>query len=186
MKNFMTLLLFICFVSSGRAQQMISMNELTHDGKAAPSLKVKLATSSSTFVIREDYVGQFRSNPVEFVKANFDIQRFIEENRVSDNDSYLINFSSKSGFVSIRYDEDGKVLFSRQEMKNVPIAPENLALALKEYQGWDVLKNKHVESHRRGKPVQNFYKVKITDGKKTKTLKFKKTDSATARIASKE
>lgn len=185
MKSIMTLLLFVGFVSSGQSQQMISMDELTINEGPALSLKVNPTTSASRFIIRERYAGQFRSNPLDFVNANFDIHRFIEENRDSGNVSYLISFSSNSGFINVRFDKKGKILSTRKEIKDVPIALENFEGPFKKYGEWKIVKSKHVETHVRGKLVQNFYKVKVTDGKKTKILKFNRINSTTGQIVSK-
>lgn len=183
MKNIVIILLLLGFISSGQSQQEMRMREFHFNGKTSASLKFNPYTIFSLFKIRETYAGQFRSDPISFIRENFDIHQFIEANKVFEDETYRISFSSKSGFINVTFDDKGKIIGTHQELENVPIPKALLEEIYRAYPGWSVVNNKHIESSSREKYFDSYYKLRIKNGNMTRIVKLQAAPGADPKVA---
>lgn len=183
MKNIIIIVLLLSFSSSGQSQQMMRMDELHFNGKTSASLKFNPYTNFSLFKIREAHAGQFRSHPLNFVQENFDIHKYIEANKVFENETYRISFSSKSGFINVTYNNKGKIMSTHQEFRNVFIPKAKLDEIKKTYPGWSVVNNKRIDSSNKEKYLESYYKIRIKNGNMTKIVKLTAAPVADQKLA---
>lgn len=129
------------------------------------------ATNTMSFVIPEVRVVAFHSNPLKYVKSNFDIHRLIEEND-SKYDEYYVYFRSPKGRMVVNYDKKGKAISTKQKFKDVILPRETSLSIYRDYKGWDIVGNKYIAVSRKGEVKKEFYKVKLRNDKKRKILKI--------------
>lgn len=166
MKKLLIFLFILGSVGIIRAQKTTASME-----SPAFSMPLNETTNSMSFVIPEVRVVAFYSNPLKYVKNNFDIQQLIEEND-SKYDSYYVYFRSPKGRMVVNYDKEGNPISTKQKFKDV-VLPHKTGLSIyRDYKGWDIVGNKYVAVSRNGEVKKEFYKVKLQNGKKNKTLKI--------------
>lgn len=170
MKKLILLLLFVAFLSQGQAQ-VIMLDELTL--KSNPSLlKLENENSSLRINIPEKYAGHFYSNPLKFARENFDVQQLVDANIGSDIDRYEVVFKTNKGALDVIFDNDGRLISTYQHFKNVPMSKDIVVGIMKDNPGYLILDNKHIASSK-GSWVadKEFYKVKLKNGKDSKTVR---------------
>ncbi|HET7360726.1 MAG TPA: hypothetical protein VFI78_02215 [Salinimicrobium sp.] len=170
MKRIVFYLLFLGLVSTGQAQEAIEMNPVNVKSTTF-SMKLHPATNSTNFMIPEKQAGVFHSNPLKFAESNFNIQQLIKGND-SKYDAYQVSFKSPKGKLIVNYDENGEIKSTFQKFKNVLLPYETGLSVYRHYPGWDIVSNKYVAASRNGEIKREFYKIKLQNGKKSKSLKL--------------
>jgi hypothetical protein len=165
MKKLMIFLFCAGLISTGWAQTDHAIVE------NPTSMAFDDQTDQFSFAIPEVYVSAFHSNPLEYVKNNFDIQQLVKDND-SKYDSYYVYFRSSKGKLVVNYDGDGKIISTRQKFKNVALPHESKLFIHENYGNWEIAENKYVASSWNGNIKREFYKVKLQNGEETKTLKL--------------
>lgn len=169
MKNLLTALLLLGLVSTGQAQDPIVLEELRLE---ATSFELDPNSGTLEIMIPEDYEGQFHDNPLKFAKSKFDINRLLEDNEDSGYESYTVTFKSSKGYLSAEYNREGSLVSSHQEFRNIALPRQASADLYKDHQGWTMVRNKHIISTRNGEVTKDFYKVRLRNGQKGKSLKI--------------
>jgi hypothetical protein len=72
----------------------------------------------------------------------------------------------------VHYDEEGKIKSTRQKFENMVLPPETSLFIQENHGDWEIVENKYVASSWNANVKREFYKIKLQNGKKTKTLKI--------------
>ncbi|HET7360727.1 MAG TPA: hypothetical protein VFI78_02220 [Salinimicrobium sp.] len=171
MKKLMVFLFFLGLISTGQAQEAIEMNPVNVKSSSF-LMELDEATHSLKFTIPEKQTGAFHANPLKFAESNFDIQQLINDNDAK-YDSYQAIFKSSKGKLIVNYDKNGEIKSTFQNFKNVPLPYETGLSIYRDYRDYDIVRNKYVAASRNGKIQREFYKIKLQNGKKSKSLKLK-------------
>ncbi|MDT0641755.1 hypothetical protein RM553_02820 [Zunongwangia sp. F363] len=182
-KAILFLMLAGFFVSAQSQEQIIELEETEVKMNSVP-LTSNFSSGEAEFIIDEGYTMQFHHNALEFVKKNFDIQEFIEKYGHKGSDSYEVTFRSRKGLLQTVYDSEGNMLSSYQKFKNVALPYEVRNEIYRQYQGWDVIKNKFVAKGKMDNIDKGFYKIQVQKGSKKETFKLPLTETSLAGLAS--
>ena len=105
--------------------------------------------------IKESQSRQFARDPIGFMKANFDIQSFINHTANKEYHSYLVTFKSTNGSLEADFRND----------------------VYQDYKGYTLTKAKYT-ARTKGEIFANAtYKIKLENGKEKQTLKIDARDS---------
>lgn len=112
-------------------------------------------------VVREASYAEFASNPIEFMKANFDIKEYMKLTKDKKYDTYLVSFTSPAGRLDLDFDKHGDLRKNNQYFYNVQLPPDIERTLEKEHNGWTVVKNKYTSKGVGEHTDVAFYKVKL-------------------------
>ena len=127
--------------------------------------------------IKESQSRQFARDPIGFMKANFDIQSFINHTANKEYHSYLVTFKSTNGSLEADFDKKGNLLETRQQFKNVLLPADIRNDVYQDYKGYTLTKAKYT-ARTKGEIFANAtYKIKLENGKEKQTLKIDARDS---------
>ena len=175
MKNLILVLLLFGFIGTGHSQILLKETKLEY---RPASMKLDPISNSLTIAIAEKNYGQFESNPLAFVKDQFDIQKVLRDNEKENYDSYSVNFKSTKGHLLANFDEDGNLVSSFQRFKDVRLPEDARMKILQQYRDAVVLGNKHIAVSKGWDIQKEFYKIKLRDGNKTRSVKINKEQGA--------
>ncbi|WP_373058301.1 hypothetical protein [Zunongwangia sp. H14] len=182
MKKAILFLMLAGFFVSAQSQ-VIELEETEVQMNSVP-LTTNLNSRKASFVIGEAYTSQFHNNALAFVKKNFDIQEFIENNSNKNSNSYEVIFKSQKGFMKVVYDGEGKMQSSYQKFKNIALPYEVRNEIYRKYQGWDVTKNSFVAKGNKDNIDKSFYKIQVQNGNKKERFKLPVAESSLEGLAS--
>lgn len=169
MKKLIICLLLFGFISSGHSQILLKEAKVDYRPE---SMKLDPNSNSLVIVLPEKVSGEFQNNPLAFMKQNFDIQKFISDNKSNKYDTYLINFKSRKGYLAATIRNSGDLVTTRQMFKNVRL-PESARLkVLEKYRDAAIVGNKYVAATKGWDLHKAHYTVKIKDGDKIKRLRI--------------
>ncbi|WP_037321582.1 hypothetical protein [Salegentibacter sp. Hel_I_6] len=172
MKNLILTLMCLAFVAMAYSQRVIKLEELNLDYNPK-SLEIDGSSNSLSFNVSEDYIGQFHSNPLRFAKENFNIMDFIEANQDKDYDTYTVTFITNKGNLKVNYNAAGKIQSSSQRFKDINLPYYSLISVLRANEGYSLVGTKHLAYSKDGWALdEEFYKVKLQNGNKSKTVKL--------------
>lgn len=175
MRKLISSLIFLAFISIGFAQKdPIQLKEATIDYRAV-SMQVDPLSNSVTLLIPEEYLGQFQQDPRGFINNNFNAQQFLQENDDLDFDTVSVNCKTSKGFFEVNYDARGQEAFSYQKFNDVALPLSAMKEIKSKFPGYVVERTVHIASSTKGIPRDEYYKVKISNGKSTSKLRFDKT-----------
>ncbi len=127
---------------------------------------------SYTYKVRENQGRQFARDPIAFMKANFDIQNFIDHTAPKKYHTYVVTFKSDDGSLIADFDRYGKLLQTRQQFKNV-ILPANLRRDLyQNFEGYTLTKTKYSARTKGEILAKAVYKVRLENGSQKENLKL--------------
>ena len=171
MKTLIVNIILLLSISMLSAQE-VTMLDATRLTYAPSSVSISENGDSFTYVIDENYNGQFAENPIAFMNSHFDIDKFIASSKNENYDSYFVTFKSKNGLLKADFDEHGKLLKTYQKFQDV-ILPIDLRRDMhSEYEGWTLVKTKYTAKTKGELIVDATYKVKLENGNKRQNLKF--------------
>lgn len=171
MKTLIIFLLSIGMVSLGQAQQFVRLEKVSLEN-STNSLKVDPQSNKVTFTIEESSVSLFEKDPLQFIEESFDIDAFIAENNALQFDSYKVTFKSNKGILTANYDSKGEMLSLYQRVRDVYVPFFTMNKIFNEYRDWDLVGNKYVAFSRNGIVKKEFYKVKLANGNRKKTIRI--------------
>lgn len=138
----------------------------------APS-RAEVIQSGDQFIykVNGNLSKEFAKNPIAFMKANFDIQKFIKQVGNDKYDGYLVSFESPNGSLRAEYNHNGKLLKTLQNFKNV-ILPKQISKELYlNYNGWVIVKNRYVAKTRGEIVHKEVYTVVLENGNDRQRVK---------------
>lgn len=171
MKKLIIVLLLFGFIGTGHSQILLKETKLEYRPE---SMKLDPVSNTLTIKISEKSYGEFNRDPLAFVKNQFDIQRVLKDNEKEDYDSYQVSFKSTKGHLLANFDGDGDLISSFQKFKNVRLPEDARMQILQQYRDAVITGNKHVAISKGWDVQKEFYKVKLRDGDKTRTVKVNK------------
>lgn len=169
MKKLVICMLLLGMVSVGHTQILLKEATVISD---PASLKLDPYSNSLTIQMSEDRVGEFGENPLMFLKNHFDFQSFANQNRGNNFDNYQIWFKSTKGYLLANVDKDGNLLSSSQRFKNVMLPKEDRDKILADYGKVKFTSSKYFASSKGWDIDRAYYRVKISDGKKTTRVRI--------------
>ncbi len=171
MKKLIIVLLLFGFIGTGHSQILLKETKLEYRPE---SMKLDPASNSLVISIPEKSYGEFEKDPLAFMKDQFDIQKVVKDNETKDYDSYRVNFKSTKGHLLANFNGDGDLVSSYQKFKNVRLPEDARLQILQQYRDAVITGNKHVAISKGWDVQKEFYKVKLRDGNKTRTVKVNK------------
>jgi len=179
MKNLIIYSLLLFFVVSVKAQEVTQLEETTITFESI-GFDVVSNLDNYSFIVKENHVGEFSKNPINFMKENFDIQSFISfldrQNRSNlqktDYESYRVTFSSDKGYLEAKFSKDGELTETAQNFKNI-LVPLNVRRELyTSYKGWNMVKNTYTASGKSDQIDKELYRIKLKNGNKSQIVKI--------------
>lgn len=183
MKNLFLSVLFVALGFHVEAQKLVRLDELKMT-MPSDNFKVDPGSSRLTFIIPQEYTGEFVKDALTFVKNKFDISEVIEANRDSEFDKYNITFKSSKGALRARYDADGNLRYSSQVFRNIAMPYPTTVEILKENRDWLLASNKRVSISKEWNITKEYYLVKLKKGKARKTVRLDMIPQKTQKLAS--
>ena len=119
----------------------------------------------------------FKQPSSEVKKLENDIANFkLKEHPIFDDSEkaiYHIVFNKENAKAVVIYNNNGEVLSSTETFKNIRIPQEIRIKILTENPNYTLKSSQLTILYKQGKPIKRKYNVKIFNGTRTKTLKFK-------------
>ncbi|MGB7784985.1 MAG: hypothetical protein WBL27_02690 [Salinimicrobium sp.] len=170
MKKLILFMLLLGFVSTGHSQ--IVLKEARVDYKPS-SLKLDPYTNSLTLKIKEEKVGEFRQDPLMFVKNKFDMNSYVDANRSGNFRDYQVWFQTRKGYLMANYDKDGNLVSSSQKFKDVLLPQETRNEIIAQYGNVHIFSSKYFATSTGWNIDKEYYRVKIKDANnKTQKLRL--------------
>lgn len=159
----------LAFIATGNSQ--ILLEEAKVDYKPV-SMRVDSDTQTLVIKIPEKTVGDFEKDPLAFMKKEFDVSRFIEENSDLHFTEFQVNFVSKKGYLVARFDKNGDLISSKQRFKNIRLPLDVQEEVTRQSNGAVVSGTKSFANSKGWDINKEFYKIKLEDGNKIKRLRI--------------
>ena len=169
MKNALICLSLLSYLATGQAQ-VIHLEET--EVKFAPAVLVK-GESTMEIKISESFANQFASDPLRFVKENFDMKCYIKGDKEKDHDIYYVSFNNSKGSLQAVYNKKGNLMSTSQHFKNVLIPMAMRKDLLTNHKGWNMISNSYSAFGKKELLDKEVYKITLTNGKKNKNIKIK-------------
>jgi len=179
MKNLIIYSLFLFCIVSVKAQEVTRLEATTVTFEPFVTDVISYLDNNA-FMVTESAAGEFTKNPINFMKANFDIQNFIsylEQKKSTDlqkshYESYQVTFSSDKGYLEAKFSKDGELTETAQNFKNI-LVPLNIRRELyTNYKGWNMVKNTYTASGKSDQIDKELYRIKLKNGNKSQTVKI--------------
>jgi len=123
-------------------------------------------------IVKENYVGEFSKNPIQFMKQNFDFKEFLSAVlNAKEFDEYVVTFNSKKGYLEAIYTNEGEIVQTLQKFNDKVLPLDLRRQVYTSNQGWTMVSNKYVASGRNDKIDKEYYKIKMENGSKSKSIK---------------
>lgn len=168
MKNLVLCLALLLSGAIAQAQ-IIELEEAKVD--YFPNLK-KGVDGSYSYVVKENYAGEFSSDAIGFMKRNFDIKAFLNEVGESDGvDGYLITFKNGHGLLEADFDEAGELRGTHQQFRDILVPDEVRKELYRSHRGWTMVQNKYTASGRGELIDKEIYRIKLQNGNEVRTIK---------------
>ena len=179
MKNVIIYSLLLFWVVSVKAQEVTHLEETKVTfGPFVTDVVSNLDNYS--FIVEENYAGEFSKNPINFMKENFDIKSFITyldgrkrtDLQKSHFESYQVTFSSNKGYLNAKFSKEGELEETAQNFKNIAL-PLNVRRELyTSYKGWNQVKNTYTASGKSDQIDNELYRIKIKNGNRSQIVKI--------------
>ena len=179
MKNVIIYSLLLFWVVSVKAQEVTQLEETKVTFEPFVTDVVSNLDNYS-FIIEENYAGEFGKNPINFMKENFNIKGFISyldgqestDLQKSHYESYQVTFSSNKGYLNAKFSKDGELEETAQNFKNIAL-PLNVRRELyTSYKGWNMVKNTYTASGKSDQIDKELYRIKIKNGNRSQIVKI--------------
>ncbi|MDW5287605.1 hypothetical protein [Formosa sp. PL04] len=186
MKKFIALVCCLFLVNNFYAQTIKTQQELELESAVAVNQNKNVAAltnldksraSVKTVGVNATYMNSsvFTDNAT-FVKilqqraAKYDLKN-TEVYNPGDKSTYAVVFDTKKGVMSVTYNDDGKITASKERYKNVALPRPVIVSIMKAYPEWRFDGNVCSIDYKDNKGLLTSYKVKISNGTQTKTVK---------------
>lgn len=179
MKNVIIYLLLLFWVVSVSAQEVTQLKETKVTFEPFVTDVISYLDNHS-FMVKENYAGEFSKNPINFMKKNFDIKNFISylnQNestnfQISHYESYQVTFSSNKGSLNAKFSKDGKLEETSQNFKNILLPLDVRRELYTSYKGWNQVKNSYTASGKSDQIDKELYRIKIKNGNRSQIVKI--------------
>lgn len=171
MKTLIFYLVLVLFATVANAQEITELKEAEVNFSPVSSEVIRSGNNFSFFV-KENYVGEFESDPLLFVQTHFNIKDIISKIEGQRSQIYFVTFKSKRGSVSADFNSEGELVKSASRFKNIALPPELRHQLYEDHKGWVMVKNIHITRGKDGVVNQDIYKVKLVNGKERKNIVF--------------
>lgn len=165
MKNLIIMFLLAGIVT-GHAQ-VIQLDE----ARVTNATKI-VADGELSYIVLEDYSGQFMKNPIKFMKENFDIHEFIGQSLDEPYDLYRVEFRNRKGFLIANFDDKGKLLSTSQRFKDIALPYSISKELVADYKGWKMTRNLYLASGKEDALDKEVYRITMQNGKSKKNVKI--------------
>lgn len=171
-------LLLFCVVSVN-AQEITKLEETTVTFRPSETDVITYLDNHS-FIVNENYAGEFSKNAIKFMKENLDIQNFISYLdqkkstglQKSHYESYDVTLTSNKGYLNAKFSKDGELEETAQNFKNI-LLPLNVRRELyTSYKGWNMVKNTYTASGKSDQIDRELYRIKIKNGNRSQIVKI--------------
>jgi hypothetical protein len=169
-----TLIIFITFSLTAAimcAQEVTVLDE-ARLFYAPLNAEVSQQGDSYIYNIKESASQKFARNPIAFMKANFDIQRFISQTAKENYHSYLVTFISNNGSLEADFDRNGKLLETRQKFDNVILPSAIRNNVFSNYKGYSLTKAKYSARTEGEILAKATYSIRLDNGTEKQNLKI--------------
>jgi hypothetical protein len=157
-------------ISTAHAQKTIQPEEATNIAPNAQKIHSDL--NGLSIVVKEASYAEFASDPIKFMKANFDIKEYMKFAKDKKYDTYLVSFSSPAGRLDLDFDKRGQLRKNTQYFNDVQLPPDIERALQQEHNGWIAVKTKFTSKGVGEYTDGAFYRVKLQNGKKTRNIKL--------------
>lgn len=171
MKTLVFYLVLTLFAGISNAQEITELKE-ARVGFAPYTSKVKRSGNNFSFKVSEIQVGEFEKDPMLFMNNNFNIKNFIAEVKAENYRNYTVTFKSSRGRFYADFNSKGELLRSVSKFDNVKLPGELRHQLYREHKGWVMTGNSHLTRSRDGGIDQNFYKIRLVNGKERKNIVY--------------
>lgn len=170
MKRISTLILVFGWVLISYSQNVIQLEEarLNFD----PTAEIVFEDYENGIVkVKEKYSTQFQLDAINFMKKNFDVQRFIE---AQDNISgdLIVTAKSSKGYMTAIFNDKGKMVKNYQQFKDIALPYSIRNQVYSQNKGWTITSNKYIASGREDHIDKQKYTVKLQKGKEKTKMKI--------------
>ncbi|WP_300437290.1 hypothetical protein [Christiangramia sp.] len=172
MKTLIFSLLLIAVGIVGQAQEQKITLEEAKVGFAPLDVKITQIGDSFSYTVEEEYTGEFSSNPIAFMKANFNIHNFIAEIGEGAHNSYLLTFTSGKGYLSADFNHKGELVGTYQKFKDIVLPLDVRRELYMANKGWTMTSNKYIASGRGDLIEKEVYKIKLDNGNQKRSVKI--------------
>lgn len=149
----------------------------------------KILTSSNLeglyFDVKEEYQNQFMKNPIRFVEENFDLNSMDLQayKEMTDIDEIVVNFNNSKGHLIATYNNVGELQKTSQRFRDIAIPTHIWKQIYRENPGWNMESNLYVATGKTNRINKEIYKIKFSNGNKSKTVKFRPDNGEEGRVA---
>ncbi|MUP46963.1 hypothetical protein E0K83_14550 [Gramella sp. BOM4] len=183
MRTLIFSLLFVFAATIAQAQEITQLEE-AKVGFAPLDADIFEDGDSFTYTVNEAYTGEFVDDPIAFMKANFDIQSFIEIYEDRGYDRYNITFQNGKGYLKAEFDNDGEIVKTFQKFKDIVLPLDVRRELYNSNKGWTMVSNKYIGSGRGDLLENEVYKIKLENGKSKRSVKIDPRTVAKTSVAS--
>ncbi len=171
MKTLILYLLILGGILSARAQEVIELKEARVKAESNAVL-VKSNLNESVYIIKDNGLVSFTSNPVEFMNQNFNIHDYIDSVKDEKYDSYLVSFKSTKGYLEATFDKKGELQKTYSRLQNILLPGDLRSKVYADYPGWVMTKNLHISGTRNEMVTKDFYLINLKNGNKNQKIKI--------------
>jgi hypothetical protein len=172
MKKLVLFLFVLCGFISMRAQDVIQLDEarLTIDLEA---VTVDSNLGEIRCIVKEDFIGEFSSNPIKFMNEKFDFKEFLSAVVNKDEiDEYTVTFNSSKGYLEALFTNEAELVQTHQSFKDILLPSSVRNQLYLENKGWTMVSNKYKASGKRDRIDKEVYKIRLENGNKKRTVKI--------------
>lgn len=149
-----------------KSQQKADAMLAKYHSTAIKTTGVNASYLNSTFLVDSPtYVKIAQQNAALFDLANTEVY----DN--SEAASYDVVFDSKRSTISVRYDDMGKIIYSKERFENIALPNAVIVSIMKQYPNYRFDANVCTINYAENKGIYTTYKVMISHGKDKKTVK---------------
>ncbi len=171
MKKVVLFLFLLVGMGAMQAQKVIQLGE-AHVGYNPDAIIVDSDLNSVGFTVKENYIGEFSKNPIQFMKQNFDFKALLSSIQNADDfDEYLVTFKSTKGYLEAVYSKKGYLVQTQQVFKDKVLPLDLRKQVFTNYQGWTMASNKYIASGKLDRIDKEYYKIKLENGNKSRNIK---------------
>jgi hypothetical protein len=180
MKKLIIYSLLLFWVVSVKAQEITQLEETNVTFQPYVTNVDSYLDNSFSVMVDENYAGEFSKNPIEFMKANFDIHSFIsflDEQSNSglqkrDYQYYRVTFNTDKGDLVAKFSKEGELEETSQKFKNILVPSEIRRELYRSYKGWNMVKNTYTASGKSDQIDEELYRIKLKNGNRSQIVKI--------------
>jgi hypothetical protein len=155
-------------MSTLQAQKRIQLDEATVTYNA-PKVVTISNLQNFNLEVKEDYENHFMKNPIRFVLENFDIKSFNLDDEI---ENIQVSFISRKGYLNATFNKKGELIKTSQRFRDIVLPQKVWRDIYKDNVGWTMASNLYKASGKGSLIDQELFKIKLTQGKQKKYVKY--------------